>query len=79
MNLIAIIYFQGMHYTCHVNGICHKKLIPKTKKWFYHDGKREDPENKMKGLLVLEEPILQIDMEKTNLRLYVLIYKVCDS
>jgi len=43
--LMAMIYFQGMRYTCNINGVYHKTLIPRTNKWFYHNGKQEERQN----------------------------------
>jgi len=79
--LMAIIYFQGMHYTCHVNGVYQNKLIPQTNNWFYHDGKQANyiKREKTIGALVSEDPSLRINLESAKLRPYILIYKVNDS
>jgi hypothetical protein len=77
--LVAVIYFQDMHYTCHVNGIYQKKLIPKINKWFYYDGKLTDSIAKIPGMLTPGDPSLHINMTTTRLRPYILIYRVVDS
>jgi len=76
--LKGVINFQGMYYICHINGIYHKKLIPKINKWFYHDGKFNDSVAKTQGMLTPGEPNLHIDMATTKVRPYILIYKEVD-
>jgi len=37
-SLMAIVYFQGLHYTIHVRGAYHPHLLPNfNPEWFYHD------------------------------------------
>jgi len=78
-SLAGIIYFQGMHYTCHVKGISHPKFLPlRNTHWFYHDGiKSSSNYNKyFKGLLFENEPKFQYNILRDELKPYILIYRV---
>ena len=67
-----------MHYTYHVNGVHHKKLIPRTNKWFYHNGKQEEG-GKTSGFLTCQDAKLEIKLREAKLRPYILIYQVNNS
>jgi len=80
--LKGIVYFQHLHYTAHVKGIYHPKLFPnKNFGWFYHDGIKDGIfEGKtVKGLLFENTPEYEIDIRNSQLKPYILIYKVYKS
>jgi len=77
--LTPVVHFQGMHYTCCVNRIYHKKLIPKTSKWYYHDVRHEISDNKgfkTKGALIPQDPVLSVTLDKAKLRPYILLFRI---
>ena len=77
--LIAIIYFQGLHYTIHFRGAFHPTLFPNTSsEWFYHDGMRDGYLNGkfVKGFIFHNTPTLNYDLMNSHLKPYILIYKV---
>ena len=77
--LCGIIYFQGLHYTAHVKGISHPKLLPKREDgWFYHDGVKPclNGTQFSKGFLFESTPKFQIDLSSDELKPYILVYRI---
>ena len=68
-----------MHYTIHIRGMYHPKLMPNySSKWFYHDGMKDGSikEKFVQGLLFENEPRLEVDLLNNQLKPYILIYRV---
>lgn len=69
-NLVAICYFQHIHYTVHVSKVTHSKISGLNfHNWCFHDGYGND------GRIIESKPKLKFNMKKDENIPYILLYK----
>jgi len=77
--LYGTIYFQGLHYTAHVKGISHPKLLFKREDdWFYHDWMKPclNGTQFSKDLLFESTLKFQTNLSSDEMKLSLLVYRI---